>query len=129
VSRAANQSISASTLTTITFDTANTDNDSFHSGATFNQVTVPSGLGGIYAINARAVWAATPASSSQVIISTGGFDYESAPPATANSQSNNYSANLIIAVAASASVAVKVYQATAGAVNVTVFMDMWRLMI
>jgi len=40
VSRAANQSISASTLTTITFDTANTDNDSFHSGATFNQVVV-----------------------------------------------------------------------------------------
>lgn len=57
LSKAAVQSISDSTTTALQFDTETEDTDGYHDNSTQNtRVTIPSGLGGMYAIVAQVDW-------------------------------------------------------------------------
>ncbi len=54
--RAANQSITVSTDTPISWDTEDSDTDGFIT-VTGTTVTIPTGLGGLYAVTTRVLWA------------------------------------------------------------------------
>lgn len=130
--RAANQSISASTLTTITWDTTDFDSDSFHSGSTFTTVAIPTGLGGLYAVQLRVLWASAAGANSantDNFISISGADTPIGGAADGSTTTQGRWASLPLIIAAGTTVGWKVYQGTGGAVNITAAFDIFRLAI
>lgn len=61
LARSTSQSINNSSDTTITWNVVNWDTDSYTTGATPTQVTIPAGLEGFYAMSAHSEWAASTA--------------------------------------------------------------------
>lgn len=126
--RVASQSISASTMTDISFDTEDFDSDGYlvPTAATF---TIPTGLGGLYVASVSVTWASNPtqASTSASVAfhwTIGGVlqltESESVNGNIYTSAGIAYQGvSAFKSVAAGDTLSVKVYNRSAGAVNVT----------
>lgn len=128
ISRVANQSIGTASDTAISFDTEAVDSDGFIT-VTSDTITIPSGLGGIYAITATVAWASSPGATSNARIEIGGVtgDYRT----TVQDSSVGFQNQLVgvpgIALSPTNTVKLRVYQATGSSINVTATLQMWRL--
>jgi hypothetical protein len=114
---AATASINSASLTSITFTTENLDTDGFISVSS-STITIPTGLGGIYAISARC--GLTSACSGAVEIVAGGktFDFSFASPVLSPGAAIG-----AIDLAAAQTVGLAIYQALGSAQNVSA--DLW----
>lgn len=114
------QSIPHITETAISWDTENTDSDGFIA-VTSSTVTIPSGLGGLYSISSRVVWASNPAAlGSYVQLDAGSETFRtSVTPSSANIHTQVSAPGVTMALAAGDTIVVSVYQASGGALNVT----------
>lgn len=120
--RNAAQSISPGSATLISWDAETGDSDGFIT-PTSTTVTIPTGLGGLYALTARVVWASTPTAGAMQFVA-GGIAY-SMP--TLNSAGNTHGYNLTMPLSAADTVQFAVYQNSAGAINVTGAMFVYRI--
>lgn len=115
-SRVANQSIATSTLTNISWDTETSDSDGFivPHATTATTFTVPSGLGGVYAVSGNLGFATAP---------TGGFSrltlggIVSDHPASIAGQQAGFCR--VEPLDAAETVIVTAFQSSGGAINVT----------
>jgi hypothetical protein len=124
VSRSSTQAISNGVLSTIVWDTEAFDSDNFQSGGT---IQIPSGLGGVYQLMLRVLWASDPGTAVGIVITTGGFDYVVGPARFLASQLN-YAVTFTLPMVPTSTVLAKVYQASGLSINVTAFLDMYRQM-
>lgn len=124
----AHQTIPNTTLTTVTFNTVSVDTDSFHSGATFSLVTVPTGLGGLYAITARALWDGSPGATNFLLVNIGGTDYV-LPSSNTTTATNQSGAGLVVPLSPTNTCAVKVYQNSGVGLSGAFYLDLWRMAI
>lgn len=126
-SRATSLGISATTLTTVTMDTATADSDAFHSGSSFNVVTVPTGLGGWYIIQLRFLWSsATQASSGNHFVTINGSDTAlgSVTDGSATTQGRWFNVGMILNAADT--IGMKVYSVGASTLT-TAALDLIRI--
>jgi hypothetical protein len=108
--RATNQSINNVTVTTVTFTTEGFDSDGFLT-PTSGTVTIPTGLGGIYAWEFTGTWSSTP---------TTGIVYAGYSGLTQTYQQANqaaHGASGIAVMAAGDTFVIQDYQASGGALN------------
>lgn len=126
LSRAATQSISSGTgtFTAISWDTETTDTDGYIA-ATSDTITIPSGLGGLYAISASVTWASSPGANSIVEILIGATAHRVFSGGA--TQSLVASVGAVLAVAAANTIKIRVSQGSGGAINVTATLEAWRL--
>jgi hypothetical protein len=126
ISRAANQSIGTGAGTAISFDTQTTDTDDFFA-PTSTTVTIPSGLGGLYAVFFSVAWGASPGTTPQIGLGgTFGSRYMHSPP---SGISNAATISTVRQYAAGDTIQGLVYQNSGGNVNATAVMQVWRLAI
>ena len=125
--RAATQSISNTTDTAVTWDTEDTDTDGFIA-VSADTLTIPTDLGGIYAISTAVAWAATPGANSNVRILISGTtgDYRTSVSDSSVGYQNQ-SVSAITALAATNTIKVQCYQSSGGALNITARIEVWRL--
>lgn len=121
VSRIANQAISASTTTAISWDTENADTDGFIA-VTSSTVTIPAGLGGLYSMTARVVWASAPTSGAAAF--TFGGIVHSMP--TANQIGNTSAYNLTLPLSAADTIQFSVRHEGGAPINATAAMWVYR---
>jgi hypothetical protein len=117
--RAAAQTISATTVTTILFDSEILDSDGFIT-APSGTITVPSGLAGVYAVSAALSWSAAGTSGSYMTIT--------APAGRAWPQeftSTQIGNSTTVGLAAGDTVTLSVYHVVGG--TVTAHLEMYRL--
>lgn len=129
LARAASQSItgSATTYTAISWDTEFTDTDSFIT-VTADTITIPTGLGGVYAITGTIGWASAPGTNSSVEVynvTTTGIWRQAVGGA---SQMTSCSFCVVLAVAAADQLQVRVSHGGGSPVNVTGTVQGWMLM-
>lgn len=122
VTRAATQSITVNTPTLITFDTETSDPDGFI-GVPSTTLTVPTGLGGIYAVTAAVNWASNPGAQGFVAIVGPGQSYIFT---AGSSASNTFAATVTIPLAATNTIQLQVNN-SAGTINVTAALYLFRL--
>lgn len=126
--RVASQSISggATTFTAISFDTELTDTDGFIA-VTADTITVPAGLGGIYAMTGTVSWATAPGTNSSIEIYnvTTGNIYRQAVGAA--SQMTSCAVSVIITLSASDQIQLRVSHGGGSAVNVTSLFQGWMM--
>lgn len=73
LTRSSAQTISNATETAVTFDIETTDTDGFHSAGAFsNRITIPTGLGGYYLVQAVVEWAALAGNSRELYLRKNG---------------------------------------------------------
>lgn len=65
------QTLATATLSSITFETVVFESDTWHSGSSFNNVVVPTGLGGVYVIDISVAWSAAPTGASAALVING----------------------------------------------------------
>lgn len=128
ISRVANQSIANVTDTTITFDTETTDVDGFIAVSS-DTITVPSGLGGLYAITGTVIWASSPGATSNARLEIGGVtgDYRTSVGASSVAFQAQVVSVGAIPLSATNTVKLRVYQGSGAAINVTARLEMWRI--
>lgn len=126
VQRTANQSIANGTLTTVTWDTVNSDADSFHSGATFTQLAVPTGLGGVYQVFGTILYGAV-VTNTESYLTVNGTDLRMTAGGGNNHTFEAFSTTTLLSAAGT--IALRVYQLSGGAVNFTGTLNMLRLAI
>lgn len=136
LSRAANQSISTGTNTSISWDTETSDPDGFIT-ATSATITVPSGLGGIYLVSAAITYAANPAAVGTFTQATAYFTVGGAVQVDAANYPYGYVYNSggsyftgvtsIKPMAAGDTVEISVIQTSGGSVNATAKLDMYLI--
>lgn len=114
IRRVAVQSIATGTTTAVTFDTEDSDTDAFGAVAA-TTYTIPTGLDGLYAITADAVFAAAAGTTPFLRIIAGGVSHDF-PMASAVSDG---SATVVVPLAATNTIGVSVFQNSGGSVNVT----------
>jgi hypothetical protein len=128
LSRVALQSISggATTFTAISFDTELTDTDGFIA-VTADTITVPAGLGGIYAITGTVGWATAPGTNSSIEIYnvTTGNIYRQAVGGA--SQMTSCAVSVIIALSTSDQIQLRVSHGGGSAINVTSLLQGWMM--
>jgi len=127
LARIANQSISsnAATFTAVSWDTETTDTDGYIT-ATSDTITIPTGLGGLYAISAVIAWASTPGTNSTIEVYVNGSTSWRHPIGAAT-QMTTCAVSVIVPVAAAQTVQIRLSQGSGGAINVTGNLEMWRL--
>lgn len=114
IRRAANQSIGTASITAVSFDTEDSDTDAFGSVAA-TTYTIPSGLDGMYAITANAVFASGAGTAPMLRIIAGGINHDFAIPTAVSDGSGS----IIVPLAATNTIGVSVYQNSGGSINVT----------
>lgn len=125
--RAAVQSIATATDTKVSFDTEDVDSDGFIA-VTATDITIPSGLDGIYAITGAVAWASSPGANSNVRIEITGTtgDYRSSV-GTSTVAFQNQGISATTRLAATNTIALRCYQATGAGINITARLEVWRL--
>jgi hypothetical protein len=125
--RAATQSITTATDTKVSFDTEDTDTDGFIA-VTATDITIPSGLDGLYAITGTIAWASDPGANSNARIELGGVtgDYRSHANGTVSYQ-NQVVSVAATGLAATNTISLRCYQATGSSINITARLEVWRL--
>lgn len=123
ISRSAAQSIPNNTTTAISWDTEVVDSDGFIV-VTSTTVTIPAGLGGLYSITPRIVWASSPSATSAMSITAGGITH--ALP-TSNTITDTMGFNLTMPLSAADTILFQVRQTTGGAINATAAMFVYRV--
>lgn len=137
VKRTANQSIASSaTRAEISFDGEDFDSDGFFS-ATSTNITIPTGLGGIYAVQFQVIWASTPGTTCSTrarIVPNGASVYAVIDGDAANHQVYNYGGTSTVTggsgtwvFAAGDVITLTVSQTSGGAINVTANMSIYRI--
>lgn len=125
VARTATQSIADNTGTDILFTAADLrDTDAYHSTVTnTDQVVVPTGLGGWYAVSAQVDWAASSAGRRQVIVTVNGTGVIAGryPPVNAGVANETVSGEVLLA--ANDIVRLNVAQTSGGALTATARMS------
>lgn len=121
LARAASQSINNTTQTTISWDTELADSDGFIA-TTATTVTIPSGMGGIYAITGRVVLAS--GTTHFINLNAGSRSYDSD---ALSSITTNPTMSITVPLAAADTITMSVYQASGGAMNVTASLDVYRI--
>jgi hypothetical protein len=126
--RAANQSITTATDTTVTWDTEDQDTDGFITVSS-DTITIPSGLDGVYAMTAYVVWAATPGATSNVRFEFAGTtgDFRTSVGASSVAFQAQTVAVPCWALSATNTVKLRVYQATGASINITAALQLFRL--
>lgn len=129
LARVATQSIpgGATTFTAISWDSELTDTDGFIT-VTADTITIPAGLGGIYAITGTVGWGATaPGTNSSIEIYnvTNGNIYRQAVGGA--SQMTSCTVAITIALAASDQIQLRVSHGGGSAVNVTSLVQGWMM--
>lgn len=124
--RAASLSVANDSLTAISWDTESVDSDGFCT-PTSSTITIPAGLGGLYAVTARVTRAANNGSNDylQVVCSTLGT-FRSHNLANLANMTGPYVA-FVGPLAAAETVVVSAYQSTGGAVDYTGRIDLYRV--
>ena len=127
LARFATQSIptGTGTFTAISWDVETTDTDGYIT-ATSDTITIPTGLGGLYAISPVLTWASSPGANSSIEVyvnATTSWRH----PIGAGTQMTTCSMSVIVPVAAAQTVQVRVSQGSGGAINITGNLEMWRL--
>jgi hypothetical protein len=124
---ATTQSISSNSavFTAITWDTETTDTDGFITVSSAN-ITIPTGLGGFYAVTANIAWGSSPGASSTVEFynstTTGIWRF----PVGAALQIPT-ALSMVADVAAGDVCQIRVSQASGSSINVSATLQMWRL--
>ena len=137
VKRTAAQSIATgATRAEITFDGEDFDSDGFFTPSS-TDITIPAGLGGIYAVQFQVIWASTPGTTSLTrarIIPFGSTVYWTINGDSSNYQVYNYGGTAIVtggsgtfAFAAGDKLTLTVAQGSGAAINVTAFMSCYRI--
>jgi hypothetical protein len=122
-----NQSIpnGTGTFTAISWDLESTDTDGFITVSS-TDITIPSGLGGLYAVTGTVSWATSPGANSTVEFynstTTGAWRF---PVGAATQLPNGFS--LVADVAAGDVCQLRLSQGTAAAINVVATLQMWRI--
>lgn len=128
VSRVATQSIAggATTYTAISWDTELTDTDGFIA-VTSDTITIPSGLGGVYALTGTVGWASAPGTNSSIEIYnvTNGNIFRQAVGGA--SQMTSCTVAVTIALAAADQIQLRVSHGGGSAVNVTSLLQGWMM--
>lgn len=126
LARFATQSIpNTGTQTAISWDVETTDTDGFIV-ATSDTITIPTGLGGLYAISAVLSWASSPGANSSIEVYVNGTT-SWRHPIGAGTPMTTCSMSVVVPVAAAQTVQVRVAHSAAAAINVTGNLEMWRL--
>ena len=122
--RVANQSIATTTYTVISWDTEDFDSDAFFAPTSGN-ITVPAGLGGLYAITVQLIPQSGAATDLVIGIlnTTSGVEHRAQVCLTAQ---NNAGAGVVVPLAASDVINIKVYQ-NAGTINYQGRVDINRI--
>ena len=126
LARFATQSIptGTGTFTAVSWDVETTDTDGYIT-ATSDTITVPTGLGGLYAISAVMTWASTPGTNSTIEVYVNGTSWRH--PIGAATQMTTCAVSVIVPVAAAQTVQIRLSQGSGAAINVTGNLEMWRL--
>ena len=116
----------AATFTAISWDTETTDTDGYIT-APSTDITIPTGLGGFYAVTATVSWASSPGVNSSIEFynssTTGVWRF----PIGAGTQMTSCALSIVADVAAGNICQLRVSQGTVGAINVNATLQMWRL--
>jgi hypothetical protein len=137
VKRTANQSIASSaTRAEISFDGEDFDSDGFFT-ATSTDITIPTGLGGIYAVQFQVTWASSPGTSALTrarIIPNGATSYNVIDGDASVYQVYNYGGTNVVTggsgtwvFGAGDKITLTVAQGSGGAINVTATMSIYRI--
>jgi len=119
VYKSADQSISTSTNTAITFNTEDFDTDAFHStSSNTSRFTVPAGKAGKYLLNGNLNWDVNSNTRMQIYILKNGSNF-STPAAVTGDDYPNLSFSLVISLAVNDYVEVAGYQESGGSINVS----------
>lgn len=125
--RAANQAINSGTITSISWDTEVADSDGFCT-PTSSTITIPAGLGGLYAVSARVTHAWQNNGSLEfmriVCSSAGTYSWEGDAN---NAVALQLAGTIVVPLAAAETITVAYLQGTGGAQNVTARIDLYRL--
>lgn len=113
--RVAVTSVAASTLFTIAWDTEVTDSHNFLV-PTSGSATIPTDLGGTYAITSTVLFATVPTGVAFMRIIAGGNTYDFA---AATNVAGLVSATIVVPLVATNTIVVQVWQTSAGAINAT----------
>lgn len=122
--RNANQSIPDGVITDVSWDVETSDLDGFIT-ATAVTLTVPTGLGGIWAITARWHWASSINNDQALDIVAAGVAYRTGHQLT--TIGDNISHSITVVLAATDTVKASVFQLSGGAVNGTGQLQMYRV--
>jgi hypothetical protein len=118
VAKTTTQSIPDDTGTDIAFSSEERDTDSYHStSSNTDRVTIPTGLGGWYAIHAWVEWGASTAGRRQAIITVGGTDAIEARGAPVNAGVSNQIVSGELLLSAGDIVRLNVAQTSGGALG------------
>jgi hypothetical protein len=128
VRRAANQSIATSTATAMSWDTEDEDTDGFIA-VTSTTVTIPTGLGGIYAITADLIGTGITGSGAAVLFvpttTVTGFPTDLITPL--DTTRDRGALGITVPLLAGDSFVVQAFHATGAAVNFTGWLSCYRV--
>lgn len=135
LTRATNQSIPNATPTAISFTVKSFDSDSFAATPPVTSITIPAGLGGLYAITSRIQWIDNPTSNAAtwIRITSGAVNYLINGDAARGTYSYNLApgwpagVSAVLPLAAGDVVSSEVYQTFGGARNAQAILDCYRI--
>lgn len=112
--RVASLSVPNTTVFTVTMDTEDSDTDAYGT-ATSTTFTIPTGLDGIYAVTAMALWAGTPTGNNFIRLQIGGNNFDM----SGNTIGQVIGGSIVVPLLATNTIVMQVYQSSAGAMNMT----------
>jgi hypothetical protein len=113
-----NQSISNTTVTSVTFQAEQFDTNSLHDNTTNNsRITIPTGYAGKYQINASVNFAGNATGDREIYIYRNNTDYYTYIVTKGTSTLNNLQSSIIVNLAAGDYLEIKVWQDSGGALN------------
>lgn len=128
--RVAAQSITSGNQIGISWDTEDADTDLFIT-VTSTTITIPTGLGGLYAVTAEGLWAAAPATGRNLIIVNPGTSGLTGIPAEfRNSHAateTQISQAITIPMLEGDTFTIDVFQTSGGPINITGWMSCYRI--
>lgn len=124
--RAAVQNIPSGVLTAYSFDTEDYDSDGFIA-VPATTVTIPTGLGGIYAIAGKNDSGNNGANRVLKIVTSGAGDYTMCDLQNLATVPNNYGFGITVLLAAGTTVQLQGYQSTGAGQNHTARLDVYRV--
>ena len=115
----ASQSIATNTGTDLTFNSENFDTDGFHDTSTNTaRITIPTGKGGKYAINAHVEWATNAVGTRNIYIYKNNTSSLASQFQSAQASDMGMEVNTIASLAAGDYITLQVYQTSGGSLNV-----------
>lgn len=125
--RAAVQSIPSGAGTLVSWDTEDADSNSYAT-PTFTTLTIPAGLGGLYALNLQTAWATSALGVNMCRFTISTFTDPIEPAANNAGLDGLQLACAVVPIAAAATLTVSVYQASGAAVNLSrARLDVYRI--